>query len=403
MKTERTHWKYALKRATAGLLILGVIFMTSCRKKGEDPGEEDFGGDAVFVTGFTPSTAAQGEEVTIKGVNLDVATAVSFNGTPATIISKSLTSIQVKVPTGATTGKITVSGPNGFASSPTDFNVIDPNAVAISSFTPAMGIEGDIITINGINLSNVTSVNINGTSASILSNTGLAIQVAIPSGATTGKINVISPTKNISTTTDLKIIQEYIITTFEDVAADKITNSAWWDYHDVGPDNTGNTADDDPWTLTLPATSGSYEGSNHIKFDGEDKNASYWVGGTGQNTGSASDPSFGFPNLDISDAYLNVYIKTNGMTGVDVKLRETDGDIHKQLGLTPSSAGAWDLISIPLNGSWNTSEGSGGNNIINTNLINGLVFDIVTVGGNGFVISAEVDRVTITSGGPTTK
>ena len=46
-----------------------------------------------------------------------------FNGTPARITSDSATKIVTSVPTGATTGKISVTTPAGTASSPSPFSV----------------------------------------------------------------------------------------------------------------------------------------------------------------------------------------------------------------------------------------------------------------------------------------
>lgn len=71
------------------------------------------------LTSFTPasglpalSTGYVGDEVTITGTNFSATPAnntVKFNGTTATVASSSSTQIKVNVPTGATTGKISVT------------------------------------------------------------------------------------------------------------------------------------------------------------------------------------------------------------------------------------------------------------------------------------------------------
>ena len=64
-----------------------------------------------LLTKFTPSSGPPGTTVTITGKHLSGATKVTFNGKPATISSDASTKIKVKVPSGATTGKIKVTTP----------------------------------------------------------------------------------------------------------------------------------------------------------------------------------------------------------------------------------------------------------------------------------------------------
>jgi uncharacterized protein (TIGR03437 family) len=61
--------------------------------------------------------------VTITGQNLSGATKVAFDGTPATIVSDTATQIVAKVPSGAATGRITVTTPVGAATSHAGFTV----------------------------------------------------------------------------------------------------------------------------------------------------------------------------------------------------------------------------------------------------------------------------------------
>jgi hypothetical protein len=61
--------------------------------------------------------------VTITGQNLSGATHVALNGTDATIASDTATQIVTTVPTGATTGPVTVTTPAGTATSTGSFTV----------------------------------------------------------------------------------------------------------------------------------------------------------------------------------------------------------------------------------------------------------------------------------------
>jgi hypothetical protein len=84
------------------------------------------GGAAPTITSFTPSAGPVGTTVTITGTNLTGATSVKFNGVSATITSNTATQIVTKVPTGATTGPITVTTDSGTATSATNFTVTGP-------------------------------------------------------------------------------------------------------------------------------------------------------------------------------------------------------------------------------------------------------------------------------------
>jgi uncharacterized repeat protein (TIGR03803 family) len=76
------------------------------------------------ITGFTPTNGLVGALVTITGISLTQATAVTFGGVRATTFTvNSDTQVTVKVPSGAKTGKITVTTPGGKATSATSFTV----------------------------------------------------------------------------------------------------------------------------------------------------------------------------------------------------------------------------------------------------------------------------------------
>ena len=79
---------------------------------------------APTITSFAPTSGPVGTSVVITGTNLTGATQVSFNGTLATAFTvDSDTQITATVPTGATTGTISVSTPGGTATSVDVFTV----------------------------------------------------------------------------------------------------------------------------------------------------------------------------------------------------------------------------------------------------------------------------------------
>ena len=76
-----------------------------------------------FVPFFAPQAGVVGHQVLLWGRNLLGATGVSFNGTPAFFSVASSQGIWADVPTGATTGPITVTTPNGSYTTTQPFTV----------------------------------------------------------------------------------------------------------------------------------------------------------------------------------------------------------------------------------------------------------------------------------------
>ena len=107
------------------------------------------------ITGFTPALAGFGHTVGITGTHLDGTTALSFGGVPAfSFYVINPDSILAYVAFGAS-GAISLTTPGGTASMDGFTFVKFPG---IFSFTPTAGGQGSVITISGVNLTNVTKV-----------------------------------------------------------------------------------------------------------------------------------------------------------------------------------------------------------------------------------------------------
>ena len=150
---------------------------------------------APTISLFTPTIGLVGTSVTITGTAFTGATSVTFNGTSALFTVDSDTQITATVPSGATSGLITVTTSGGTATSGSSFTVTNPPppqpAPTISSFTPAMGPVGTVVTINGSAFMGASSVKFNGTPATgytVTSDT--QITATVPSGASTGPISL---------------------------------------------------------------------------------------------------------------------------------------------------------------------------------------------------------------------
>jgi hypothetical protein len=164
------------------------------------------------ITSFAPGTGPVGCEVTIMGTGFtspDV-TKVTFGAdtTPVdqtTVCVDTSSQVRAAVPTGAVTGKLTVTTANGMASSSTNYTVGAATVPTITSFSPHSGPVGTSVTITGTNLTGATSVKFNGTTATITSNTATQIVTTVPTGATTGKITVTTPSGTATSATDFTV------------------------------------------------------------------------------------------------------------------------------------------------------------------------------------------------------
>jgi hypothetical protein len=63
----------------------------------------------------------------------------------------------------------------------------------IAKLAPVSGPAGTAVTITGINLAGATAVDFNGTAAAISADQATKITTAVPTGATSGSVNVMTP------------------------------------------------------------------------------------------------------------------------------------------------------------------------------------------------------------------
>jgi hypothetical protein len=164
-----------------GVLVCFLLFLSGC---GNNP--------SPAISGYSPVGATVGTIITITGTNFDVGPVnnfVTFNGTAAVVTSSTPTQIVAAVPTGATSGpiSITVDGVSR-AKSATSFTVLVP-----PTFTPASASVGKTVTITGTNFDPTATNNVvtfNGTAAPVTSSTPTQIVTTVPAGATSGPIAV---------------------------------------------------------------------------------------------------------------------------------------------------------------------------------------------------------------------
>ena len=162
---------------------------------------------APVITSFTPTSGPEGTRLTIIGLGFTDASVITFTGTSNNTVTTgfSVNTINypgsaisgVLVPPGAQTGPISVTTPNGTATSTGIFTVIIIPPPTITSFTPTSGPAGTRITINGTNLDGTSAITFTGTTSNTVATnytvnaTGTQITGAfVPAGAQTGPIQV---------------------------------------------------------------------------------------------------------------------------------------------------------------------------------------------------------------------
>lgn len=116
------------------------------------------------VIAFTPTRGAAGETVTIYGSGFladPAQNSVSFNGTPATVTAATTNTLVAAVPSGASSGPITVSNANGSVSTPQPFLVLVP--ATITAVTPSAVNRGAVVRVQvtGTQLSSARAVAFN--------------------------------------------------------------------------------------------------------------------------------------------------------------------------------------------------------------------------------------------------
>lgn len=181
-------------------------------------GELTFTPAAAFapptITGLSPSSGPVGTSVTITGTGFTGATAVGFNGTAATVFTvNSSTQITATVPAGATTGKVSVTTPNGSVESASDFTVTVPPT--ITGFSPSSAFTSADIIITGTRFTGATAVTIGGVVAPWFTvDSATQITVNIPGDAISGKIAVTTPEGTATSAADFTVLVAPTITGF---------------------------------------------------------------------------------------------------------------------------------------------------------------------------------------------
>jgi len=143
------------------------------------------------ITNFSPTIGRMGTNVTVRGENLFGATAVKFNNTSATFSNVTYGQLTATVPSGATTGFISVTTTNGGHTNENYF-YLPPRII---SFTPGKITPNTTTTvkISGENFIGASYVSFGGAGVDFTVTNNTTIGATVPANVTTGPISVTAP------------------------------------------------------------------------------------------------------------------------------------------------------------------------------------------------------------------
>jgi len=188
---------------TSSSITLGQSNTDSATVTGNSAGGAPTGSVTFYVCG--PTASAQGCTAVTNEVGSNAVTLGNPTGDSATAKSVSFTP-----PSGGYwcfaayySGNSNYSSSNDLLSSEC-FDVTVPKPT-ITSFTPASGPVGKVVTLKGTNLAGATKVTLDGKKATVSSDTATQIKFKVPTGAKTGKIVVTTPGGSVTSKTKFKV------------------------------------------------------------------------------------------------------------------------------------------------------------------------------------------------------
>ncbi len=144
------------------------------------------------ISNFTPASGPVGTQITVAGTGLAQINRATIGAVTVPLLSVSETSVVISVPAGAASGRIKLSNPRYTGTSSSNFKVILPPT--ISSFSPASGLPGTRVTVNGSRFTGATSARIGtGVSLAVTVNSASRLSFVVPAGAVSGTVQVTTP------------------------------------------------------------------------------------------------------------------------------------------------------------------------------------------------------------------
>ncbi len=143
--------------------------------------------DVPAITSFSPTSAPTGSEVEITGSALAAATSVSVDSLPSAFTVVSPEEVEVTIPNGIRSGRISLTTPVATATTRAKFTA----SLSIESFSPATGAKGTVVTLKGVGFNSSSSVSFDGVpAAGVTDLSAKKLRATVPAGAGTGAITL---------------------------------------------------------------------------------------------------------------------------------------------------------------------------------------------------------------------
>ena len=194
--------------AVAGAAATGPVVVTTPGGNTASAGDFAF---APTIASFTPDGGPTGTPLTITGTGFTGTSSVTIGGTAAasfTVVSDS--TIAATVRAGTASGRITVGGPAGTATSAGFFF----STPTVTGFTPTSAGVHATVTVTGTNLVGATSVELAGTPCSFNVVSETTLTFTVPTAAGTGTVRVTTPGGTATSADTLTIAPQPTITGF---------------------------------------------------------------------------------------------------------------------------------------------------------------------------------------------
>jgi YD repeat-containing protein len=168
-----------------------------------------FAAGTLTIMGFFPSSGGIGQVVTVIGAGFSTTPAqntLQLNGLAATVLSSTSTQLTFAVPTGATTGPISVTVGTSTATTGTNVFTVTNPTVAITDFSPKLGRAGTLVAISGQGFDTLPANNrvyIGRALATVSTpSTTTSLQAVVSCSGPPGQIRVASPLGSATSTAD---------------------------------------------------------------------------------------------------------------------------------------------------------------------------------------------------------
>ncbi len=192
----------------------------------------------------------------------------------------------------------------------------------VASFSPAGGVAGDSVTINGNNLGNVSSVRFGSLSAAFVTNSISQLAATVPSGAITAPITVSNSYGTAITATNFNILPILFREDFSSITTGNNSSSggsstAW----------AGNT--------NFPTGLNDFQAGGAVKL------------GSGSAAGSITSRSI---DLSGDGGAFTVSFKVKGWSTVEGDIKVTAGSQSKTVTYTATMSGEFETKSVSFSG-----------------------------------------------------